>query len=192
MAEELVTAAVFGDQTQAIAARLELEAAGIPAFLLDENIAGGLFTLATAVGGIKLQVPESRLEESLRLLDERIPGGGGPTDWSEVDVGQPESDDEEVPEETTADPVMLTTPALVDEELTEREKRAENLVKAWIFGLLFAPIMLFALWQLIGVMGSDERLGPKYRRQTKLAAVMIFVGLSVWFLFCVLPCAGFV
>lgn len=189
MADELVTAAVFGDHTQAIAARLELEAAGIPAFLADENVSGGIFTLAAAVGGIKLQVPKSRLEESLRLLDERLPGGGGPTDWSEVDVGQPESEiDEEVPE-VEPNPAIPSTPQPSDEELTERERRAESLVKAWVFGLLFAPILLFALWQLIGVMGSDERLGPTYRRKTKLAAWVIFATFLFWLL-CILMCTG--
>ncbi|MBO0697886.1 MAG: DUF2007 domain-containing protein [Zavarzinella sp.] len=74
MADDLATAAVFGDQTQAVAARLYLEAAGIPAFLADENVAGSIFIWSPAVGGIKLQVPESRLEEAVRLLEEQVPG----------------------------------------------------------------------------------------------------------------------
>ena len=92
MRDELVTAAVFGDQTQAAAARIHLEAAGIPAFLADEIVAGGIFLWSPAVGGIKLQVPESRLEEALRSLDERMPGPDGSIDWTEVDVGQPETE----------------------------------------------------------------------------------------------------
>ena len=189
MTDELVTAAVFGDHTQAIAARLELEAAGIPAFLADENVSGGIFTLAAAVGGIKLQVPESRLEESLRLLDERMPGGGSSTDWSAVDVGQPESESDAEASEEMSSRVVASTGEVPDEELSEREKRAEKLVNAWVFGLLFAPILLFAIWQLIGVIGSGERLGPTFRRKTKLAAWVIFATLLFWLL-CILMCIG--
>jgi hypothetical protein len=87
MPDDLVTAAVYGDLTQAQAARLGLEAAGVPAFLADENVAGGVFTLAAAVGGIKLQVPGSRLDEARRVLGEAA--DDGPFDWSQVDVGRP-------------------------------------------------------------------------------------------------------
>lgn len=90
MPDELVTAAVFGDQTQAVAARIHLEAAGIQAFLADELVAGGIFLWSPAVGGIKLQVPESRLEEAKRSLDEYMPNSREEIDWSDVDVGEPE------------------------------------------------------------------------------------------------------
>jgi hypothetical protein len=93
MAEELVTAAVFGDLTQAQAARLDLEAAGVPAFLADENVAAGIFVLGAAVGGIKLKVPGSRLDEARRLLGDRAVADDGPIDWSQVDVGKPEDDE---------------------------------------------------------------------------------------------------
>jgi hypothetical protein len=92
MRDDLATAAVFGDLTQAQAARLDLEAAGIPAFLADENVVGSMFLWTTAVGGVKLQVPESRLNEAIRVLDERPAAGDGPIDWSQVDVGEPEDD----------------------------------------------------------------------------------------------------
>jgi hypothetical protein len=93
MPDDLVTAAVYGDLTQAQAARLGLEAAGVPAFLADEHVAGGLFTLGAAVGGIKLQVPKSRLDDALRALSDKLPADDGPVDWSQVDVGRPEDDE---------------------------------------------------------------------------------------------------
>jgi len=93
VADDLATASVFGDLTQAQAARLDLEAAGIPAFLADENVAGSIFLWSPAVGGIKLQVPTSRLDEALKVLGEDRPGGDQPVDWSRVDVGRPEEDE---------------------------------------------------------------------------------------------------
>jgi len=89
VADDLATAAVFGDLTQAQAARLDLEAAGIPAFLADDNVVGSMFLWTTAVGGVKLQVPASRLDDALRVLGERQPADDGPVDWSQVDVGEP-------------------------------------------------------------------------------------------------------
>jgi hypothetical protein len=91
--DDLVTAAAFGDWTRAEAFRLDLEAAGIPAFLADENVAGGIFTLAAAVGGIKVLVPKSRLDEARRLFDEALPSNDEPIDWSQVDVGRPEDEE---------------------------------------------------------------------------------------------------
>jgi hypothetical protein len=75
--------------TQAVAARLHLEEAGLPAFLADELMSHGLFVVGGATGGIKLQVPTSRLAEAVRLIDDRLPGHAAPVDWPQVDVGQP-------------------------------------------------------------------------------------------------------
>ncbi|MFL6115083.1 MAG: hypothetical protein ACJ786_27615 [Catenulispora sp.] len=187
MPDDLVTAAVFGDHTQATAARLLLEASGVPAFLADENVAGGIFTLGTAVGGIRLQVPKSRLEESLRLLDERMPTDGGATDWSDVDVGRPEDDEPsgEEPVGTTPAALGATTPAAdagPEEDLTQRERRADGLLRAWVFGLIFFPLMLLVFLRLVQVWTSDERLGPGYRRKAQLAGALLV-------LTCVVPVA---
>ena len=84
---------MFGDLTQAQAARLDLEAAGIPAFLADENVAGSIFLWSPAVGGIKLQVPKSRLDEALKILGEDRPCGDHPVDCSRVNVGPPEEEE---------------------------------------------------------------------------------------------------
>jgi hypothetical protein len=93
VADDLATACVFGDLTQAQAARLDLEAAGIPAFLADENVAGSIFLWSPAVGGIKLQVPKSRLADALLVLGEARPEDDEPVDWSQVDVGRPEDEE---------------------------------------------------------------------------------------------------
>src|SRR5262245_22336909 len=125
MAEELTTAAVFGDHTQAIAARLYLEAAGIPAFLADEMVAGSIFLWSPAVGGIKLQVPESRLEEAVRLLDDKMPGEPGTTDWSNVDVGTPDEDIIQHVHESPPAVRVNSTPRDSNGLLTLREQQAE-------------------------------------------------------------------
>jgi hypothetical protein len=176
MPDDLVTAAVFGDHTQAVAARIHLEAAGLPAFLADENVAGGLFHLATAVGGIKLQVPQSRLEEAIRLLDERSPPDESAVDWDNVDVGEPEKEGQVEIDEIPPQPapaIDLSEPSAA--ELTLRERRADSLFRGWLVGLVFFPLMLFAYWRAIQVFVSDERLGPEYRRKAQIASLLIVV-----------------
>jgi hypothetical protein len=174
--DDLATAAVFGDLTQAQAARLHLEAAGIPAFLADETIAGSIFVWSPAVGGIKLQVPASRLDEALRALDERMAEGGA-TDWSEVDVGVPEAGD---PDDESAAPDSVPTHPEVGgpspeagDGLTLRERRADGLFRAILMAMLFAPLILFAFWRLVQIWVSDDRLGPNYRRKAQFAGAFI-------------------
>lgn len=189
MPEELVTAGVFGDQTQAVAARLLLEAAGIPAFLHDELVAGGIFLWSPAVGGIKLQVPQSRLDEAFELLNERLPNEEGATDWSKVDVGVPEEDDEtpadeEPPEPNEAPPAVVSK---VEEqafaEPNLREKQADVISRGWVFGLLFFPVMFFLWWQLIWVALAPDRLSDEYRRKLRIAAIGIVATTLFWLTF---------
>lgn len=72
----LVTIHTYGDSFEANLALNRLQAEGIQAFLLDENMVatgGGLYT--GLVGGIRLQVPEPDVERALSLLPkERKPG----------------------------------------------------------------------------------------------------------------------
>src|SRR5437879_6129362 len=135
MNDDLVTAATFGDHTQAVVARMHLEEAGIPAFLLDELMSGGLFVIGGATGGIKLQVPASRLEEAVRLINDRLGDPETSVDWSEVDVGNPESDkvvdDESDASESPPKPTPLTDSTIEPTEptdLTLREQRANKIV----------------------------------------------------------------
>lgn len=184
MSDDLVTAAVFGDQTQAVAARLHLEAAGIPAFLADELVAGSIFLWSPAVGGIKLQVPESRLNEAIRLLDEQMPNERGSTDWSKVDVGDPEIDEtataESAQELSDANHVADTAPEVAAGDLTLREQQAEVIYRGWLFGLFVFPVLFFMWWQLIWVALAPERLGEEYRRKARIAAIGIVVSTLLW------------
>jgi hypothetical protein len=69
----LVTIATFGQSWEAHLAAGKLEAAGIPAVLVDENInavGGGLYT--TMSGGIKLQVPQIDADRALQALPQRV------------------------------------------------------------------------------------------------------------------------
>lgn len=189
MDDDLVTAAVFGDHTQAVAAKMHLEDAGIPAFLQDEFMSGGLFVMGGATGGVKLQVPKSRLEEAVKVIDERLPGHAAPVDWSEVDVGQREPGDEVEDAETNPPPkTEPEAPPPVQEvepqDLTLREQRANKIVRGAFIGIFCWPVLLLAVWRLIQIANSQERLRPEYQRKANIGATIILVTLPLLFAPC--------
>ncbi len=65
---EPVTVAQYPFRTAAEAARLRLEAEGIPAFLADAEIVDMNWLLGTALGWIRLQVPAADAERAARIL----------------------------------------------------------------------------------------------------------------------------
>jgi hypothetical protein len=192
MNDELVTAAVFGDHTQAVVARMHLEEAGIPAFLLDELMSAGLFVVGGATGGIKLQVPANRLEEAVRLIDDRLPGHSAPVNWSDIDVGQPEAEESIEDEDVRATPPPLAPPPAVGVEETEptdltlREKRANRIVVGVLIGAFAWPVLLLAIWRLIQIANSEERLRPEYQRKANIGAMIVAVPLILFLFACCL------
>ena len=191
MDDEWVTAAVIGDQTQAEAARIHLEEAGIPVFVADDLVANTLFVAGAAGGGVKLQVPASRLEEALRLIDDRLPGHAGPVDWSQVDVGRPDPDEVAEAGEEPAEPAVAPAPppAGPDEvteptDLTLREQRANKIVRGALIGILVGPVWVLAVWRLIQIANSEERLRPEYQRKANLATWIVAVPLGLLLLAC--------
>jgi len=68
--EPLVTVAQCSLPAQAHAMRLHLEAAGIPVCLADELTIAMDWLLSNAIGGVKVQVPESYADKATELLDE--------------------------------------------------------------------------------------------------------------------------
>jgi Putative prokaryotic signal transducing protein len=183
--DDLVTAAVFGDYTQAMAARIHLEESGIPAFLQDEFMSQGLFVVGGATGGVQLQVPTSRLDEAVRLINDRMPEQSARVDWSDVDVGEPEADepvdDEEIPleprPETTVRPEQVVE--IEPGDLTLRERRANRIVLGSLIGIFFWPVYFLAVWRLIQIANSEERLRPEYQRKANLGTVIIVAGLPL-------------
>ena len=65
---ELTTVQVFGDVSEAEIARSLLEHHGIFAFLPDKGVASTAWFLTNAVGGVRLQVPGSDLDDARQLL----------------------------------------------------------------------------------------------------------------------------
>ncbi len=67
---ELAVIATFSFPHEAQLARSKLEAFDIPAFVLDEHTINMHWLYSDALGGVKLAVPRSQVENALQLLQE--------------------------------------------------------------------------------------------------------------------------
>ncbi|HKD83451.1 MAG TPA: DUF2007 domain-containing protein [Terriglobales bacterium] len=90
MLEELVTISKFVSLGEAKLAQGKLVSAGISAFVCDENMHAMNWHMGMALGGIRLQVPDSQVVRALEVLE----------DFDPEDTGQlvPEEEDEEMEE----------------------------------------------------------------------------------------------
>ena len=71
MADEFITIAKFHTMGEAKLAQGKLTSAGIAAQVRDENMVN--LHIAIALGGIRLQVPDSQVVRALEVLDDFIP-----------------------------------------------------------------------------------------------------------------------
>ena len=71
MADELITIAKFHNLGEARLAQGKLNSAGIAARVRDENMIN--LHMGIAIGGIRLQVPDSQVVRALEVLDDFIP-----------------------------------------------------------------------------------------------------------------------
>lgn len=92
MLEELVTISKFLSLGEAKLAQGKLVSSGISAFVCDENMHAMNWHMGMALGGIRLQVPDSQVVRALEILDDFEPD---PADSLEHDEGD-EEDLEEV------------------------------------------------------------------------------------------------
>ena len=70
VSEELVTIATTFDVFEAEMLRNQLETEGFEVYLADDNIVGAMNLLASAVGGIKIKVPETEAAEAAKFVED--------------------------------------------------------------------------------------------------------------------------
>jgi|SRR5579862_2863187 len=90
MLDELVTISKFLSLGEAKLAQGKLVSAGISAFVCDENMHAMNWHMGMALGGIRLQVPDSQVVRALEVLDDFEP--------EQPQLVDLESDDDEVEE----------------------------------------------------------------------------------------------
>jgi len=70
VSKELVTVATTFDVVEAEMLRNQLVAEGFEVYLADDNIVGVMNLLASAVGGIKIKVPETEADEAAKFVED--------------------------------------------------------------------------------------------------------------------------
>jgi len=150
MNNKLMTVAIYANPFEASIARGCLEAAGITAFLADE---GTSVAVTIGVGGVKLQVPSRQAEQAIAVLADSRESGMRALDELALDSDVVDSEQVEPP-------------------LTSREQDVDRELRAAIFGFLLFPLEVYALWLLVKVFLSDERLSPRRRRRGLVALLV--------------------
>jgi len=90
MLDELVTISKFFSLGEAKLAQGKLVSAGISAFVCDENMHALNWHIGMALGGIRLQVPDSQVVRALEVLDDFEPD-----ESSALEVGDQDDDEME-------------------------------------------------------------------------------------------------
>src|SRR5579864_8668388 len=108
MLDELITISKFFTLGEAKLAQGKLVCAGISAFVCDENMHAMNWHMGMALGGIRLQVPDSQVVRALEVLDDFEPESPSALCMQEEDDEEmeevaccPECESLEIREETT-------------------------------------------------------------------------------------------
>jgi hypothetical protein len=182
MSERFVTIGRFSAFTEAQAAKTELEAANVPAWIIDDSVGGSLPGLGDSVGAITLQVHEGDYDRAEAVLSRLLGDGEGDDEVDEASAWTCTSCGEEVNEDFDTCPACGTARAAVqtrppspappsaaegeNELATPVERTAGRVVqsrplRAVVVALLAGPglvamavgAVVFILWLLAGVLG---------------------------------------
>jgi hypothetical protein len=170
MAGKLVTVGTFDMPTEAHLAKGLLEANGLETFLADELTVGVAWHLSNALGGIKLQVPETDVERATGILAAR--------EDASLDAEEGIAELPEI-EESEGDPPSSASDKAVDRAL-----------RAALLGLIlfpFFPLYFYSLWLLGRLLFSSEKVSHHKRRRMRLALLLnlpmlVFLGVAVLWL----------
>ena len=73
MSQELVTLGTYSTAFEANLVKGKLAAFAVDAVLGDDNMVNINFLLTNLLGGVKVRVPQSKIEEARRILDANSP-----------------------------------------------------------------------------------------------------------------------
>ncbi len=129
MPDEMVTIAKFFSLGEAKLAQGKLTSAGISTFVCDENMHAMNWHMGAALGGIRLQVPDSQLVRALEVLADFAPDGAADDSEDEGEMEEvdccPECDSLEIREASNANPrqIALWSAAIPFPEPLEEKRR---------------------------------------------------------------------
>jgi hypothetical protein len=136
MLEELVTIAKFLSLGEAKLAQGKLVSAGVSAFVCDENMHAMNWHMGMALGGIRLQVPDSQVVRALEVLDDFEP--------EETAAMELEEDDEEMEE-------VACCPECESLEIREVDRANPRQISLWSAAITFPepPTQVTRRWRCL-------------------------------------------
>jgi hypothetical protein len=176
MAGELVTVGTYLDPLTANMARSRLEDEGIRAFLADEEVSAMAWTLTSAVGGIKLVVAAEDATRATLILADPIDEDPPPPPPEESEGIQTEPPPPATGIRADAADSGDGAEDGPDEEgpaLAPLDDTAVRAGKAALFGLLFFPLSFYAVYLVLDVLSSDEKLSPEGSRGLNQALLFL-------------------
>lgn len=193
MPEELVTIATFPTPAETAIARLALEAEGIAAFVTNDHLVGMTWILANALGQVKVLVPASHAEQSLKTLEmpyDDWPDNERPS-WKCADCG--EEIDAEYEEcwscgaAKSADlalpssPETSNGPLAAESDVRDRAGRAEPVASENPYAAPFAAESAQTQWPARPVApGGDAIAGRAWRASVFGLALSPLAGSMDW------------
>jgi hypothetical protein len=166
MSDRLVTIATYQDPVAATLAKNYLEHEGIASILIDETTIATDWMLSGAIGGVKLQVAVLDVERAEMLLER-------------IDAEREQDAPPPVP------PTAVAAQELAEDLQAEQADRAEinqladRVFRTAVFGLILWPLQLYALYLLLAIWLSAEKVSPDRRWKVWAAACMNVPLLSV-------------
>jgi hypothetical protein len=184
MTDRLVTIATFDTTGQAEAAKMVLEAAGIPVAMADENTVSLFWNLSNAVGGIKLQVREENAERAVTVIEREFgPDGDGPDEVdpeqlaAEAEAATPE-DEGERRAAAAAENETPVTDSPAASTAGYREDCARRLFFVAWFGLVIPPMAFYALYLFLNAAFGQGELSRQGRMNLFTGAIVTACGVA--------------
>ncbi len=151
MAERWITVATFATPEQAHIVCNALRETGLPARVDDDVIVGLAWHLGTALGGVKVKVPEEHVAAARAFLGYADEGNAPP------DSDDPPHDEEVSPDEDTAQDEGES-----DHHSPTAAQLTDRAFKAAVIGLLVCQgfLQIYSIWNLLkaaAIEDSDDR-----------------------------------
>lgn len=157
MSDRAVTIATFETPLEAGYFKSLLEAEGIPAFLVNENMAATAWHYNLAIGGIKLQVMEGDVGAALSVM-KGTPAPAGALE----EESRAEQEEEETADRSDDDSGedMFMSPA---------DKIACRAQRAALLGLFLPPLQLYAFYLAVRLLLEGRPLSGAGKRMVLTA-----------------------
>lgn len=166
--ENLVTVGTYTTVGEAEAARLLLEADGLTCFLTDAETVTMNWFMSNAVGGVKLQVPESQADNARRALARSV-GQRKKRNLDDYGLGAHVHSTEAGEEDQDEKPEEEEYPGV-----SEADKHVLFGFRAAVLGIVAAPplVTIYSLWLLSQVPGMNPPMSPA-KKPLAIAALAI-------------------